>query len=44
MEMGFEDEDALVAVRTLERVGAGEGFEEFGPGWRLLGFWIWGDE
>ena len=44
LEMRFEDEGALVAVRTLEWIGAGEGFEEFRPGLRLLRFWIWGHE
>ena len=44
MEMRFEDEGALVAVRTLGWVGAGEGFEELRPGLRFLRFWIWGHE
>ena len=32
MEPGFEDEGSLVAVRTLEWIGAGEVAEEFVPG------------
>ena len=44
MEPGFEDECSLVAVGTLGRIGAGEGFEEFGPGLRLLRLWLWGHE
>ena len=44
MEPGFEDEGPLVTIRALEWIGAGEGFEEFRPGLRLLRLWLWGHE
>ncbi len=44
LQLGFEDECALVTERTLERIGAGEGFEKFVPGLRLLGLWLRGHE
>ena len=44
MEPGFEDEGPLVAVRALEWIGAGDGFEKFRPRLRLLRSRIWGDE
>ena len=40
LQLCLEDEGALVAERTFERIGTGEGFEKLVPGLRFLELWL----